>query len=46
MLITYLDNLIGISYETNPVGYIVCCLILIWFIYEAFTLLYKILGLK
>lgn len=45
-MLTYLDELIGSTYSDNPVGYVICCLLIIWFIYQLFTLLYVLLGLN
>lgn len=42
----YLDELIGISFSDNPAGYVICCLFIIWFIYQLFTLLYCLLGIN
>lgn len=43
-MIEELNELIGASYAEAPTEYLICCLLLIWFIYQLFTLLYWCLG--
>lgn len=42
----YLEELIGSTFADDPVGYIISCLFIIWFIYQLFSLLYCLLGIN
>ena len=43
-MITYLNQIIGFTYDTNPNLYILCCMIVIWFMYQFIQLIYNVLG--
>lgn len=45
-MIEYLDQLIGTTYEAAPMPYVLCVMILIWFIYQFWTFMYWLLGGK
>lgn len=45
-MITYINNLIGTTYEQEPILYILCFMLIIWFIYNLFGLIYVILGVN
>lgn len=45
-MITYLNQIIGFEYSTNPELYIICAMILLWFMYQMMQLIYNILGLN
>lgn len=41
-----LETLFGTTYADNPVGFVICSCILLWIIYQVFSIAYKILGGK
>ena len=42
----YFENIIGFSYTDNPTLFILYTLVIIWFLYQAFSLLYKAFRIK
>lgn len=45
-MITYLDQIIGFTYETNPEQWILCSMIIVWFMYQLIQFIYNVLGLN
>lgn len=43
-MLDYINQIIGFAYEDNPIVYILCFFVLIWFIYQFFTFLYVVFG--
>lgn len=42
----YFENIIGFSYTDNPTLFTLYTLVIIWFLYQAFSLLYKAFRIK
>lgn len=45
-LVDYLNAIIGISYNDNTMVWLICVMLIIWFIYQFFTFVYVVLGLN
>lgn len=44
-LVDYLNQIIGINYADSPMVWTIACMILVWLIYQLFTLLYAVTGI-
>ena len=45
-MLTFLNSLIGFSYDDNPVGYVLCFMLVCWMLYLMIQFLYSLLGLN
>ena len=45
-MISYFDSLLGFSYTDNPVLYLIGVMFIMWFFYQLFGLIYRILGVN
>lgn len=43
-MITYIEDIVGLTYTGHEIEFIICCMILIWFMYQFIQLIYNILG--
>lgn len=39
-MVAYLDDIIGITYASNPELYIICCMLICWLLYMIIQMLY------
>lgn len=42
----FFENIIGFSFNDNPVLYAIYCLFVFWFLYQLFGLIYRGFGIK
>lgn len=45
-MITYIEDIIGVTYSQEPTLFLICTMVLVWFIYQFIQLIYNILGLN
>lgn len=45
-MIPYLENIIGIHYADNPTLFVLCTLIILWFMYQLWTFIYYVFGIN
>ena len=45
-MITFLESIIGTTYSQDPVPFVLCFMLVCWFVYLVVQLLYSALGLE